>query len=223
MATHHITSRYALGRGFAAALAVSLSGLVQSPPTLADAETYSPGAQAAIPRTVYWGDTHLHTRNSFDAYNLGNIDLSPEDAYRFARGEQVTSQTGLVARLRRPLDFLVVADHAAYLAAFYRYAQGDAAVAESAAGRRWSAMASAAERFADVVESIREPEHLAPLPEATQRSIWLEEVVRVADRHNAYAEQVAAELRSADLFVSTRASSRCSVETYSSFIRSASV
>jgi hypothetical protein len=59
---------------------------------------------------VYWGDTHLHTGMSMDAGAFG-ARLMPEDAYRFARGEELTSSTGQLVRLDRPLDFLVVADH----------------------------------------------------------------------------------------------------------------
>jgi len=60
---------------------------------------------------VYWGDTHLHTSYSTDAGMFGNR-LGPEEAFRFARGEEVLTSHGLRARLIRPLDFLVVADHA---------------------------------------------------------------------------------------------------------------
>jgi Protein of unknown function (DUF3604) len=66
--------------------------------------------QAAYPQRVYWGDTHLHTANSPDAFGFGNR-LDPEAALRFARGEEVTSSTGIKAKLARPLDFLVIADH----------------------------------------------------------------------------------------------------------------
>ncbi|MCC6925701.1 DUF3604 domain-containing protein [Novosphingobium sp.] len=65
---------------------------------------------APYPQRVYWGDTHLHTANSPDAFGFGNR-LGPEQALRFARGEQVTATTGATARLARPLDFLVIADH----------------------------------------------------------------------------------------------------------------
>ena len=72
---------------------------------------YSPYPGQTYPNRVFFGDTHLHTSYSTDAGMIGNT-LGPEDAYRFARGETVTSSTGLPARLNRPLDFLVVADHA---------------------------------------------------------------------------------------------------------------
>ena len=67
-----------------------------------------------VPERVYWGDTHLHTSNSVDAFGFGNR-LPPEAALRFARGEEVTSSTGLKAQLDRPLDFLVITDHSAGL------------------------------------------------------------------------------------------------------------
>jgi hypothetical protein len=73
-------------------------------------KTYSPYAQRAFPSDVYWGETHLHTGYSLDAGLFGNT-LTPEDAYRFARGEEIKSSTGLPVKLGRPLDFLVVADH----------------------------------------------------------------------------------------------------------------
>ena len=66
---------------------------------------------SAYPEKVLWGDTHLHTANSVDAFGFGNR-LPPEQALRFARGEEVTSSTGLNAKLARPLDFLVITDHA---------------------------------------------------------------------------------------------------------------
>ncbi len=71
---------------------------------------YSPYLNRGYPQQVFWGDTHLHTSYSTDAGMIGNR-LGPEEAYRFARGEIVVSSTGVRARLQRPLDFLVVADH----------------------------------------------------------------------------------------------------------------
>lgn len=62
------------------------------------------------PEQVYWGDTHLHTDISVDAFGFGNR-LDAEAALRFARGEEVTATKGEKAKLSRPLDFLVIADH----------------------------------------------------------------------------------------------------------------
>jgi hypothetical protein len=68
-------------------------------------------ADANFAEGVYWGDTHLHTSYSTDAGMMGNT-LGPEEAYRFALGEEVVASHGERVRLIRPLDFLVVADHA---------------------------------------------------------------------------------------------------------------
>ena len=76
---------------------------------------YSPVFSQTYPQNVYWGDTHVHSNLSFDAYAFGNRKLGPEQAYRFAMGEAVLASDGLTAQLKRPLDFLVVADHASNL------------------------------------------------------------------------------------------------------------
>ena len=81
-----------------------------------ETSSYSPyvdrkATDRSLSEGLYWGDTHLHSMLSADSGLIGNL-VGPEDAYRFARGETVTSSTGQRARLVRPLDFLVVADHA---------------------------------------------------------------------------------------------------------------
>jgi hypothetical protein len=72
---------------------------------------YSPFIDESYPNRVFWGDTHLHTSYSTDAGMIGNV-LGPDEAFRFARGEKVRASSGEFAQLVRPLDFLVVADHA---------------------------------------------------------------------------------------------------------------
>jgi len=72
--------------------------------------SYSPYVGQDYPTQVFWGDTHLHTSNSLDARAFG-ATLGPEEAFRFARGDQVTSTHGVNLKLSRPLDWLVVADH----------------------------------------------------------------------------------------------------------------
>ena len=75
---------------------------------------YSPYAGRNYPDQALFGDTHFHTKLSPDAGLIGTT-LSVEDGYRFARGEQVLSNTGQPVQLIRPLDFLVVTDHAEYI------------------------------------------------------------------------------------------------------------
>jgi hypothetical protein len=61
-------------------------------------------------KQVYFGDTHVHTSYSADAAFVGNV-LGPDAAYRFAKGEEVVASLGTPAKLSRPLDFIVIADH----------------------------------------------------------------------------------------------------------------
>lgn len=70
-------------------------------------------ASAEEERNLYWGDTHLHTNYSFDAYLFQNRTMGPEEAYRYAKGLPVVRDiTGTRAQIETPLDFLVIADHA---------------------------------------------------------------------------------------------------------------
>ncbi|HSA86580.1 MAG TPA: DUF3604 domain-containing protein [Nitrospira sp.] len=95
---------------------------------------YSPYPKQTFPNRVYFGDTHLHTAYSTDAGMIGNR-LGPEEAYRFARGETVTSSTGLETKLARPLDFLVISDHAENLGLAPALATADPEVLKSNWGR----------------------------------------------------------------------------------------
>ena len=101
-----------------------------------------PAASAAYPDKVLWGDTHLHTSYSMDAGLFGNR-LPPEEAYRFARGEKVTSSTGIDAQLTEPLDFLVVSDHSDNLGFFPKLLAGDEQFLANETGRRWYDMVQA--------------------------------------------------------------------------------
>lgn len=97
---------------------------------------YSPNVDRGYPTRVYWGDTHLHTSQSFDSVMFGNR-LGPEDAYRFARGEEVTSSTGQRVQLSRPLDFLVIADHAESYGVMASVLAGDPELMGDPLAKRW--------------------------------------------------------------------------------------
>jgi hypothetical protein len=103
-------------------------------PTDQSAE-YSPYPDQNFPNQVFFGDTHLHTAYSTDAGMVGAI-VGPEEAYRFARGEEVKSNNGLRAKLRRPLDFLVIADHAENLGLAPLIAQSDPAILANPWGKK---------------------------------------------------------------------------------------
>lgn len=98
---------------------------------------YSPYINKSFPQRVFWGDTHLHTSYSPDAGMIGNFNLGPADAYRFARGEQVQANNGMQAKLVRPLDFLVVSDHSEYQGLMPVLRTGDPELLENKVGRRW--------------------------------------------------------------------------------------
>lgn len=100
---------------------------------------YSPYVNRNFPSRPLFGDTHLHTSFSFDAGAFG-ARLTPSDAYRFARGEQVTSSTGQPAKLSRPLDFLAVTDHSDAIGFFPMILKGDPAVMAEPQGRKWNEM-----------------------------------------------------------------------------------
>lgn len=92
-------------------LLLGVSFIVVATPVLSEqASPYSPYASDGESKQVLWGDTHVHTTLSLDARAFG-VELDQATAYRFARGEQVTSTHGLPVKLSRPLDFLVVSDH----------------------------------------------------------------------------------------------------------------
>jgi len=65
-------------------------------------------------RSAWFGDLHVHTEYSFDAYNFGTT-ATPYDAYRYARGEAIMHPSGFAMQLRTPLDFYAVTDHAMFL------------------------------------------------------------------------------------------------------------
>ncbi len=99
--------------------------------------TYSPYAERSFPSEVFWGETHLHTGLSLDAGLFGNI-LGHEDAYRLARGEQITSSSGLPIKLGRPLDWLVIADHSDMMGIATDIQRGAPNIRAVPKGREWS-------------------------------------------------------------------------------------
>jgi len=98
-------------------------------------DSYAPYNKDNFPKNVYFGDTHLHTAYSTDA-GLFGATIGPDEAYRFAKGEVVVSSKGTKTRLERPLDFLVVSDHAENLGLAPMMAEGNPMVLENEWGRK---------------------------------------------------------------------------------------
>ncbi|MDA9722007.1 DUF3604 domain-containing protein [Luminiphilus sp.] len=159
----------------------------------------SPGRGATRPaiERVFWGDLHLHSNLSPDAYIFENRMLGPPEAYQFAAGEGVLSSTGTLAKLDRPLDFLAVTDHAEYLGVFASVAPVASSstpakhiqqlVLISEVGSRW-AKYMAADQFQKardefVANSSSDPAADAVLPDSAVLALW-QASAKLADRYN---------------------------------------
>jgi hypothetical protein len=101
-----------------------------------DKPVYSRYAGRDFPTRPFFGDTHLHTSFSMDAGAFG-ARLGPREAYRFARGEEVTASSGQPVKLSRPLDFLVVADHSDNMGFFPDLLAGKPSVLADPTGKKW--------------------------------------------------------------------------------------
>ena len=88
---------------------------------------------------LYWGDLHLHSQLSADAFIL-QTRLTKDQAFMFARGQTVEADNGMPARLRRPLDFLAVTDHAEYLGIYAQLEVNDPRLKEWKMGMEWQEM-----------------------------------------------------------------------------------
>jgi Protein of unknown function (DUF3604) len=151
---------------------------------------YSPYADRKFPERVYWGDTHLHTAISLDAGAAG-CRLGPREAYRFAKGEQVTASSGQQVKLSRPLDFLVVADHSDNMGFITDLFAGKPELLADPTGRRWYDMIKSGQGGAAALEIVgsfaqgKFPPALVYAP-GTQgyRSTW-EIILKAAEEANA--------------------------------------
>jgi len=156
-------------------------------------KAYSPYAQRSFPSKVYWGDSHLHTGLSLDAGLFGCI-LDHEDAYRFARGEEIKSSTGLPVKLSRPLDWIVITDHSDMMGIAFDIQKGSPNVVAVPKGKEWhegfkkggEAAGKAAFDLITHFAQMKMPEQL--LKEYSPGSpiyngVW-EDIIETADRFN---------------------------------------
>jgi Protein of unknown function (DUF3604) len=150
---------------------------------------YSPYAGRNFPSRPFFGDTHLHTSFSFDAGAFG-ARLGPVDAYRFAKGEQVVASSGQPAKLSRPLDFLVVADHSDNIGFFPDLLAAKPNIMADPTGRKWHDMIVGGQGAAAAIEIIvafsqnKFPKALLYSPDSSSyRSAW-QETIRAAEQAN---------------------------------------
>jgi hypothetical protein len=148
---------------------------------------YSPTVGKDFPRSVYWGDAHLRTNLSPDAAAGGNRQFGHHEAYRLARGELLTAHNGMSIRLNRPLDFLVIADHAEYMGLLPGLDASDPRLLATEIGRRWHSMLQegpegAAEILVEFGAALRDRLDLLRSPEF-KKSVW-QTVTSNADTYN---------------------------------------
>ncbi len=149
-------------------------------------EPYSPYVDQHFPQQVFFGDTHFHSSLSVDSGLIGNT-LGLEQAFRFSRGEEVVTSTGQRAKLIRPLDFLVLSDHAEYLGLADLLNTGDPALLATEVGQEWYAAmqeggttawntaVDITAEFSSGIPRFRDPK--------VERSVW-DRVVDVASEYN---------------------------------------
>ncbi len=116
-------------------------------------KSYSPYAGRGFATRPLWGDSHVHTEISMDAGAFGNR-LGLEEAYRFARGEEIIASTGTPVKLSRPLDWLAVADHSDGMGLFPDMFAGKPYILADPAGRDWYERLHAGDGVAVALELI---------------------------------------------------------------------
>ncbi|WP_317930449.1 DUF3604 domain-containing protein [Halioxenophilus sp. WMMB6] len=147
---------------------------------------YSPPLRAPVEKNLYWGDLHLHTNLSTDAYINGVKSVSQAEAYRFARGETITADNGVEARLRHPLDFLAVTDHGENLGLYARIEAGDPLVVGKPVGDRYSEVLALAPEVGlrnAFMQVMRKHGPMPNLSPDVQKTIW-QDVTKTADEYN---------------------------------------
>lgn len=150
---------------------------------------YSPYAGRNFPTRPLFGDTHLHTSFSMDAGAFG-ARLGPRDAYRFAKGQEITASSGQRVRLSRPLDFLVVADHSDGFGFFPLIVGGDPKIMADPQGRKWNEMihsGKGADAALEIIVNFGKgtiSKAIFPVPgTAAYRGAW-QETIKAAEQAN---------------------------------------
>ncbi len=138
------------------------------------------------PVQVYFGDTHLHTALSMDAGAFGNR-LGMDEAYQFARGDEVTSTTGITTKLEQPLDFLVVADHSDGMGFFPDLMAEKEHVMQFEESKKWKKMideGQGGEAAIDIIKTFSQGKMPFKTNDAgMMRPVW-DEVVAAAEKYN---------------------------------------
>lgn len=155
-------------------------------PTEVEVSETEAATDYAVNRNAYFGDLHIHTRNSFDAY-IFNVRRTADDAYRFAKGETVQHPSGFDMTIAGgPLDFYAVTDHAEYLGILPAMNTPGTELSELPRAKAMFSTDPEAitAAFQGVGASVRSGEKIEDMfDQPLINSIWLENV-DAAERHN---------------------------------------
>ena len=151
----------------------------------------APETTSAIPsgynteRNAYFGDLHVHTMYSFDAFIFGTTS-SPDDAYEFAKGGTLTHPAGFDMSLDTPLDFYGVSDHAFYLGVLRQMADPSTEISKHPAAAGMSTLGGSDDRgakFGAILAFMRSGRGEEINDPSIRKEAW-DDIVASANRHN---------------------------------------
>ena len=167
---------------------VGLTPTAEDAAAMTKKPSYSPYAGRGFPTQVYWGDSHVHTDNSLDARGFG-VTIGPEGAFRFARGEEVTTSNGEQFKLSRPLDWLVVSDHSDGMGAMKEIIAGNPNLISDATVKQWhNDMREGGDAAFNATMEVINAFSQGKIPDVVldrtfQQTIW-DDYIDIAERYN---------------------------------------
>ncbi|NKB96980.1 MAG: DUF3604 domain-containing protein [Pseudomonadales bacterium] len=148
----------------------------------------APAIESNPNKNAYFGDTHIHTVLSFDAYLMGTR-RTPDEAYEFAKGGAIEHASGFMMQMKKPVDFLAVSDHAFYLGMMRELNTEGSAYSDHSLSEKVRGATSAAGSVAGFQAVLghmrdRDPNSVDDLDDREiRRSAW-QEIIESAERHN---------------------------------------